>query len=89
MAEQVVDGELKENARKRRMDGSDCEESPSRRTGANKRKVFTVIDDNQTSEQGDDDHHNDDNDDKKGGIWEEWKQFLDDQENKKRFMQLR
>lgn len=48
-----------------------------------------MIDDNQTSEQGDDDDHNDNDDDKKGSIWEEWKQFLDDQENKKCFMQLR
>lgn len=55
------------------MDGNDCEEGPSRRTRASRRKVFTMIDDNQTSEQGDDDDHNDSGDDKKDSIWEEWK----------------
>ncbi|KAG1103979.1 hypothetical protein G6F42_017151 [Rhizopus arrhizus] len=88
MTEQVANEEEKENARKRPMDGNDCEEGPSRRTRASRRKVFTVIDDNQTSEQGDDDDRNDSGDDKKDSIWEEWKQFLDNQENMKCFMQL-
>jgi hypothetical protein len=89
MAEQVVNEEEKENARKRPMDGNDCEGGPSRRTKASRRKVCTVIDDNQTSEQDDDYDHNDSGDDKKDSIWEEWKQFLDDQENMNCFMQLR
>ncbi|KAI7903549.1 uncharacterized protein BX663DRAFT_33708 [Cokeromyces recurvatus] len=90
MAEQVANEEEKENARKRPIDGNNCEEGPSRRTRASKRKVFTMVDDNQTSEQGDDnDHDNYDNCDyKKDSIWEEWKQFLDDQENKEYLMQL-
>ncbi|KAI7880818.1 uncharacterized protein EV154DRAFT_428764 [Mucor mucedo] len=50
--------------------------------------MFTVIDDNQTSDQYDDYGHNDSGDDKKNSIWEEWKQFLDDQENMNCFMQL-
>ncbi|CEP08099.1 hypothetical protein [Parasitella parasitica] len=56
MAEQVVNKEEKENARKRLMNGDDCEEGSSRRTKASK--------------------------------GEEWKQFLDDQDNKKCFMRL-
>lgn len=89
MAEQVANEEEKENARKRPMDGNDCEGGPSRRTRASRRKLFTVIDDNQTSEQDDDYDHNDSGDDKKDSIWEQWKQFLDDQENMNCFMQLR
>lgn len=71
------------------MDGNDCEGGPSRHTRASRRKMFTVIDDNQISEQDDDYDHNDSGDDKKDSIWEEWKQFLDDQENMNCFMQLR
>ncbi|CAO3601009.1 unnamed protein product [Absidia cylindrospora] len=88
MAEQVANEEEKENARKRPMDGNNYEEGPSRRTRSSQRKEIAVIDDNQTSEQGDDDDHSDKNDDKKDSFWEEWKQFLDDEENKKCFMQL-
>lgn len=79
MAEQVANEEEKENARKRPIDGNHC-------TRASKRKVFTVIDNNQTNQQGDGDDHNDNGDDKKDSIWEEWKQLLDDQENEKCFM---
>jgi len=89
MAEQVVNEEEKENARKRPMDYNDCKKGPSRRTRASTRKVFTVVDDNQTNEQADGDDHSDNGGDKKNGIWEEWKQFLDDQKNTKCFMQLR
>ncbi|EPB91063.1 hypothetical protein HMPREF1544_02132 [Mucor circinelloides 1006PhL] len=88
MAEQVVNEEEKENARKRPMDYNDCKKGPSRRTRASTRKVFTVVDDNQTNEQADGDDHSDNGGDKKNGIWEEWKQFLDDQKNTKCFMQL-
>lgn len=62
MAEQMANEEEKENARKRPMDGNDCEEGPSRRTRASRRKALTVIDNNQTSEQDVDDDHNDSDD---------------------------
>ncbi|CAO3695775.1 unnamed protein product [Rhizopus stolonifer] len=72
MAEQVANEEEEENARKRPMNGNDCEEGPNRRTRTSKMKEITVIDDNQNSEQDDDHDHKNNDDDKKGSIWEEW-----------------
>ncbi|CDH53212.1 predicted protein [Lichtheimia corymbifera JMRC:FSU:9682] len=87
MAEQVVNEEEKENARKRPMDGSDGEEGgSSRRVKTSKRKEMVVVDDNQISEQGND--NDGDDDDTKSSFWEEWKQFLIDPENNRCFMQL-
>lgn len=67
--------------------------------GRAKRKVaLKLIDDNpihkqddqnQSCEQVDADDFNDNGNNKEDSIWEEWKQFIDDQENNKCLMELR
>ncbi|KAI9273760.1 hypothetical protein BY458DRAFT_473877 [Sporodiniella umbellata] len=88
MAEQVVNEEEKENDRKRQVE-SKYEGDSDHNVRTSKRRKITAIDDNQSGKQGDDgDDDDDSSDDQKVGIWEEWKQFLNNQENKKYFMQL-
>lgn len=90
MSEQVANEEEKENDNKRRIDQNDWEEGSSHHSRAGRRrKVLTAVDEGQTSEQRDEDNNNARDIDEKDTIWEEWKRFLDDPENKKCFTQLR